>query len=464
MILLCSSYKTLVKILDYLFFEIEHLVGLYFVKFFSFLAISMRQKIHQLGFFIKNKMINLNLFDRRSADSYVLRRQRITTRLYIITLIITLIILILYTSLDEQSISVIIKAPTLTEYEKLQIKYPNTLNCPCDHVAVNYESFIVLQPSYHNICSSDFISQQWIDYLHDIIPLSPPKLRATASVQFNVLSLLCQSTAEAVDNSLTQFYATKFINIYLIPPDLFNTQIQSAVNVFKASAPRTFKRTLDMIRGLIQGNALLSAYETNWKFTLINTKHYASVYTNPRSYSNLCNCGTSSLCTQPAVVDNDMNSTLPGLFIGCYPVESILQSTLECLYQQTCVNLILSMIEEQSSNVTFNALNPFLSSTNSYSINETVQQMVNRLFVNYWYINQSYEDYFKECHPSYCIYSYVERFDSVRIVATLLGLYGGLIIILKLLTSIVVRTVMHIWKVKQSNVIGASEQTASSAL
>jgi hypothetical protein len=190
--------------------------------------------------------------------------------------------------------------------------------------------------------------------------------------------------------------------------------------------PQTFKRTLDTIRGLNQGNALMSAYETNWKFTVLNVDLYAPVYTNPQSYNNSCNCGTSTKCVQPAIVTEEFPSGLPGLLIGCYPLESMLQSSLECLYN---------------------------------GLNETVQHMVDRLFVDDWFINKSYDNYFQECGPSHCVYSYIQNFDIVFIITTIVGLYGGLTTLLKLIIPIIIHIILWFLRRRSISVIPFSEFT-----
>ncbi|UJR19191.1 hypothetical protein I4U23_022321 [Adineta vaga] len=68
------------------------------------------------------------------------------------------------------------------------------------------------------------------------------------------------------------------------------------------------------------------------------------------------------------------------LFIGCYPVEAVLRSSLECLYKKTCIDLISSNFQQNSPSFTVEVL----QSETKYGINETVQHMIDRLFVNDW--------------------------------------------------------------------------------
>jgi hypothetical protein len=54
------------------------------------------------------------------------------------------------------------------------------------------------------------------------------------------------------------------------------------------------------------------------------------------------------------------------------------------------------------------------------------------LFVETWQNTSSYSDYFSICAPLTCRYTYSQRNDANYILTTFLGLYGGLIVGLKL--------------------------------
>jgi hypothetical protein len=43
-----------------------------------------------------------------------------------------------------------------------------------------------------------------------------------------------------------------------------------------------------------------------------------------------------------------------------------------------------------------------------------------------------YDQYYSKCHPNYCSYSYTHRFDILFIITTLIGVFGGVTLVLKL--------------------------------
>ncbi|UJR08382.1 hypothetical protein I4U23_012653 [Adineta vaga] len=406
---------------------------------------------------IQEKLFNLNLFQNRSSNARTIRKQKITTRFYIIILLTTLFILVVYTSLNNVVVNKKVKLSSENQYEDLQSIYSTTLNCPCDEISIEYREFVEIQPAYHQICSSDFVNQRWINYLFNLTVMNDNTFRATAAAQFITLSSLCRLAQETVTASLTQFYAAKLSNVQLISSVLFEIQIESFIESFKISMPHTFKRTLDTIRGLIQGNAFMTAYESNWKFTVIDTNDWSPVYANPQIYNNSCSCATSSKCMESAIVTADYPLGVPELFIGCYPLESILHSSLECFYNQTCLNSVRHFIDENMSNVTFTILNSSLPSTKVYGIKETVQEMVDRLFVDHWYINKSYTKYFQKCQSAQCSYSYITRFNVIYIITTVMALYDGLSKSLKIFLPLCIHFVLWNFHRRQAQVMPSTE-------
>jgi hypothetical protein len=64
-----------------------------------------------------------------------------------------------------------VKNLSLATAEELQSGTPS-FQCPCTELSVSYENIIDLEPTYHQICSSDFVSPIWIEGLNEIVFLS----------------------------------------------------------------------------------------------------------------------------------------------------------------------------------------------------------------------------------------------------------------------------------------------------
>ena len=89
-------------------------------------------------------------------------------------------------------------------------------------------------------------------------------------------------------------------------------------------------------------------------------------------------------------------------------------------------------------NRTSSFLNVSLLFKNEYLRNETVEQMVNRLFIDQWLVNKSYDNYYEQCQSTHCTYSYMQNFDIFYLITSILALYSGLSTTLKILTPIII--------------------------
>ena len=119
-------------------------------------------------------------------------------------------------------------------------------------------------------------------------------------------------------------------------------------------------------------------------------------------------------------------------------MESLLQSTLECFYDQRCIDELQSYISPSSpNNVT--ALNASLLT--KYSVNSTIRQLVDNLMIEKWNTHSIFESYYNQCQPTYCTYSFVKRNDLIYIVTTLFGIAGGLTTVLNVIIPRLIKLV-----------------------
>ncbi|CAF4806061.1 unnamed protein product, partial [Rotaria sp. Silwood2] len=123
---------------------------------------------------------------------------------------------------------------------------------------------------------------------------------------------------------------------------------------FISSTTNHFLLPLQTIRDTTQANALLSAKQTNILVYFLYEYSIANVA--PLQYDD-CDCGYSAKCIKQSSIYGYPNLTvlfsIPGQYVGCFPLESLLQSTLECFYNQTCVDILHSyLVFNSSMNVT----------------------------------------------------------------------------------------------------------------
>ena len=91
----------------------------------------------------------------------------------------------------------------------------------------------------------------------------------------------------------------------------------------KSNAPKAFSRFLSLIRAINQGNAIISAYGTNFEYIGEHPYDYNSLrtaITQAIIYDNECSCALNADCTiQASFIQSDRSDFIPitGLKMGC---------------------------------------------------------------------------------------------------------------------------------------------------
>jgi hypothetical protein len=194
-----------------------------------------------------------------------------------------------------------------------------------------------------------------------------------------------------------------------------------------------------MIRKTTQANALFSALGTN--YNILRLTQTPEFILSPKIYKG-CNCGASSTCIDQSSIYGQpgwMNLfKVSHFYTGCYVIESLLRSSLECFYNQSCINEIQRHLPSSSSMI----LRPLNSSLlREYLVNSTIQDLLDKLMIEEWNSSQLYDRYYNECNPKQCTYTRETRNDAIYIVTTLIGIAGGLVTLLKIVVPRVVKIV-----------------------
>ena len=399
----------------------------------------------------------LNLFNTFATDENKTRSEIITTRIYLILLPTILTILIIYSAQKELYYTVQVNNPSLDTYERLLNAYPDTLSCLCSELSVSYSSFVTLTPRFHPVCSSDFISDRWLEYLYQNNPTLyiAFDIRRMGNAQFQVLRTLCQSSKEVIDNKLQATFASAaLINNrgVLLPSELVRIQVQIFANEFIINIASEQWRRRTLFATFIERNFLASGLQTSAYAVLDTTANltmkivlYVRFSNETFSGDSYCDCGVTYTCQSQLGIYDIYNSGLywltnydlreyqlmnvKGFQTGCLPLHSLLSSTLECYHNQGCLNNITSYI--LPVNISFNSLDRSL--LNRSTPTTTIGALVDELMVEEWSTKMDYSRYFAACRPLSCTYTYTERLSILYTFTTLIGLLGGLIATLRLL-------------------------------
>ncbi|UJR18745.1 hypothetical protein I4U23_005651 [Adineta vaga] len=376
------------------------------------------------------------------------QKQRLATRIYIILFLFSIGIILIYVLFTFQINLITINSPSLSKFIELQSKYSSTLTCPCSNIAILYLEFVSIQPlTYHQICSSHFISLDFITTLwgtEEPVEFALNYDRKVLSSLFRILSSLCLLTKNQIEQNLKIFSTKQLITLKTLTYDSFQIQINSIIDNFIYQLLKDFQWIHHYIIDMFHANQLVHKFSLNWNSFQSNAQMSYVLRTVPvwfNESNQSCLCTTlSSRCFRSQLTSYNKTTQIPGLNFGCLPIDSLRQSTFECFYNSTCLNQLMNFYN--ISNVLNQSV---LSRFNSIST-VTIGQLIDELFIETWQNSSNYSSYYLSCSPSSCQYSYVTRNNILYMITTFLGLYGGLTIGLKFF---VWHSLTIYWKIRQ---------------
>jgi hypothetical protein len=135
----------------------------------------------------------------------------------------------------------------------------------------------------------------------------------------------------------------------------------------------------------------------------------------------------------------EVKFSIPNLYIGCFVIQSVLQSTLECFFNQTCLDAV------QTEILSVDSINISILDANStrFLPQTFIGTLVDALMVEQWGQTVRYDQYFAQCAPELCLYTFTSHNNAFYIFTRLIGLIGGLTVALKVIVKIIVRWIRN---------------------
>ncbi|CAF1557739.1 unnamed protein product [Adineta steineri] len=216
-----------------------------------------------------------------------------------------------------------------------------------------------------------------------------------------------------------------------------------------------------LVTGLLTNYIAVTDYfglthnNTVYDIGYMNVSLYAGLFGNRYILKNstlVCSCQNNGSCPLPAnlylyksfetfgVYDLnkiEVNDTLSGIIIDCLPYQMTLLSSLECFYNQSCLNILLSSYRNPL-NITI--LNQSLSSR--FLSTTKVELLINELFLEEIFNQTNYTKYYSQCLPNVCQYIYIHRFNFIYVFTIFLGLLGGITTVLQIITPYIIRLIL----------------------
>ena len=155
--------------------------------------------------------------------------------------------------------------PSLSAYNDLHNLYSDVLKCPCSNVSIPYETLVSWLPTFHQVCSSDFIDKSWISSLYYLDKITLNSIffewNSFGMRHFLLLSTMCQLSNETVTDAIQRFGAQSFVTLNVINQPDFVSQVNSTLNQVKETLITNFALLIDAMQLFTQ---------TDQPYTMLN--------------------------------------------------------------------------------------------------------------------------------------------------------------------------------------------------
>ena len=219
-------------------------------------------------------LINLNLFSTSTQDSTTIYRQRVTTWVFLICLITTMIVCMMYWLISTQTKTIKIKNPSRIDYETLAAMNLSDLRCPCSQIIIPYSAFLHIEPHFHQMCSSLITSPEWYYALMEIQhQQSTERDDFTSNLGgyfFRTLHTFCSLAKNHVSDSYRVFSSTSLIHVQVISVSVFTNEVSNLMETFIESTTRQFFRYISFMRVITHMTQLASATRSNYGLYLLD--------------------------------------------------------------------------------------------------------------------------------------------------------------------------------------------------
>ena len=170
--------------------------------------------------------LRVNLYKKPSSIEETLAHERILTRIYLALLCYLLLGIGITSASVIHTVHKTDNDPSTRRFQYLIERYPDTLHCPCSKSGIAYKKFLFADAKFHAVCSSEYITQSWIDavFAEGRSFLSTGNhFRETLSFFWQTMANLCQ-----ISNQTWTAAISDFSDSYIVSPKaVAETQIRS---------------------------------------------------------------------------------------------------------------------------------------------------------------------------------------------------------------------------------------------
>ncbi|CAF1152505.1 unnamed protein product [Adineta steineri] len=268
---------------------------------------------------------------------------------------------------------------------------------------------------------------------------------------FKALKSFCELSNKTVYNAIDEFNETQLVTENLLTHDLFTSRIESSLSDFKSMTPMQFFDLLMLIRETTWANQFITIFQTNYQLIVRNDTGHVRVNSmitdkNFHAHNQPCSSFNNRECKTQYLMEDTSSlfcpgprQTVDGFYASFYPVESLLLSQIQGLYNASFMDMLGRYA---CGNDKPNHNYSVLSQSTKFSVNSTFDLLVKELFIESWGDTFNYTLYVEQCKPDSCSYTITQKPSPNSIIWTLIGLFGGLSALFRFVTPLIVTFVL----------------------
>ncbi|CAF3326630.1 unnamed protein product [Rotaria socialis] len=264
---------------------------------------------------------------------------------------------------------------------------------PCSKIGIAYETFVVTHVDFHQVCSSTFVKQIWINSIilqNPVVSSTIYDIRYYLKFFWEFIAGFCSVSNSTWVDAVTSFSALRIVSPMAIDKQNLRIQAQIILDSSILTAQVVLTRHLLAIRRTTTENQFVSGLNANVYLSYsspdLNNTNIPKMW--PRVYNN-CSCLNYRGCPHSILINNShqQSVTIPGMIGDCFIGDATLASTLESYYNSACFSLLH---KESSKNVSL-LLN---SSSNHFLTNSTIQMFFNETMIDSWSTEIMFESFY----------------------------------------------------------------------
>lgn len=289
-------------------------------------------------------------------------------------------------------------------------------------------------------------------------------VRTFISAHGQFLRAFCVNSKIGNSFVLIGILSSSLVSAEALPIFVVQQQVNIQQNSVQSASTWQLQVLMSFLRLTMASSHLMTGFSSNsFLYMPLNDSTTATVGVTSyqlNSQSTPCYCLTLYDCSVPGAIYPTQQlptfgqyyvetfgvGSVPvkGIQMGCFALESVLASTLECYYDSSCIGLFVSNPER---------FPPLQSSpSDQFPPNTTISNILQESMVENWTVSMSYDSYYAKCAPKTCSYSYNERNGFLIVFTTIFALIGGLNTVLRLLIPLIIQGIIRIiQRIKRQN-------------